>query len=253
MNSTNPDETAHPDRPATPAAADGPAPAAGKPWIKILAAVGILGAIIAAFVFFPVGELIQSAVGWVESLGVWAPIAFIAIYVLCAVLFIPGSVLTAGAGTIFGVVWGAIYVSVASTLGATLAFLIGRYLARGWIEKKIAGNQKFSAIDDAVGKEGWKIVGLTRLSPAFPFNLLNYAYGLTRVKLGHYVLASWIGMMPGTLLYVYIGSLGKAASEAGSKTPVEWTMYGVGFVATLAVTVYITKIARRALNKKINQ
>ena len=100
--------------------------------------------------------------------------------------------------------------------------------------------------------EGWKVVGLTRLSPIFPFTLLNYAYGVTKVKFSHYVLASWIGMMPGTILYVYVGSLGKAAASSNGKTPLEWTFYGLGLLATIIVTVYVTKIAKRALNKKIH-
>jgi uncharacterized membrane protein YdjX (TVP38/TMEM64 family) len=124
---------------------------------------------------------------------------FIAIYVVATVLFIPGSMLTLGAVAVFGVMWGSVYVSIGSTLEATAAFLVGRYLARNAIAPKIEGNERFAAIDKAVASEGWKIVGLTRLSPVFPFTLLNYAFGLTRGKLGHYVLASWIDMMPGTV------------------------------------------------------
>ena len=118
--------------------------------------------------------------------------------------------------------------------------------------KKIDGNTKFSAIDDAVAKEGWKIVGLTRLSPAFPFTLLNYAYGLTKVSLRDYAIASWIGMMPGTVFYVYLGAIGKAAAGSESKTPGEWALLAVGLVATAAVTIYVTKVARRALNESLN-
>ncbi len=218
---------------------------------KLILTLTVLAAVIAAVTLLPTGEWLRAATGWVESLGLWAPVAFIAIYAIAVIFFVPGSVLTAASGTIFGVVWGSVYVSIASVLGATLAFLIGRFIARSWVEKRIEGNQTFSAIDSAVADEGWKIVGLTRLSPIFPFTLLNYAYGVTRVKFTHYLLASWIGMLPGTVLYVYIGSLGKAASEAGSKTTTEWVAYGVGLAATLAVTVFVTKIAKRALNAKI--
>ncbi|MCI0743984.1 MAG: TVP38/TMEM64 family protein, partial [Verrucomicrobia subdivision 3 bacterium] len=130
------------------------------------------------------------------------------------------------------------------------AFLVGRYLARGWVAKKIEGNASFAAIDRAVADEGWKIVGLTRLSPVFPFSLLNYAFGLTRVKLRDYVLASWIGMMPGTVMYVYLGSLARAGAAGEKKSPAEWALYGVGLLATIAVTVVITRIARRALAKR---
>ncbi|MEM9018272.1 MAG: TVP38/TMEM64 family protein [Verrucomicrobiota bacterium] len=211
-----------------------------------------LAAIIASLVFLPIGDWLRAATGWIESLGFWAPVAFILIYAISVVFFVPGSVLTAASGTLFGVVWGSVYVSIASVLGASLAFLIGRHLARGWVEGRIEGNRTFSSIDGAVAKEGWKIVGLTRLSPIFPFTLLNYAYGITRVKFSHYLLASWIGMAPGTVLYVYIGSLGKAASEASSKSATEWIAYGVGLIATLTVTVFVTRMARRALEAKIS-
>ena len=127
------------------------------------------------------GPWLTNALDWIRGLGPLAPIAFIAIYIVACVAFLPGSILTIGAGVIFGVVRGSIYVSIAATLGATAAFLVGRYLARDWVSAKLEGNPKFKAIDDAVGKEGWKIVLLTRLSPVFPFNLLNYAYGLTSV------------------------------------------------------------------------
>lgn len=218
------------------------------PWLKILIVLGLLAILIGLYRFIPFDQYLAKAIAWVESLGPWAPIAFIGIYTIAAILFIPGSLLTLFAGTFFGIISGTIYVSIGSTLGATLAFLIGRHLARNWVEGKITGHPKFKAIDSAVAQEGWKIVGLTRLSPIFPFNLLNYAYGLTKVKFTHYVLASWIGMLPGTLLYVYIGSLGKAATQSGSKSPAEWAMYGVGLLATLLVTLFITKTSKKALN-----
>jgi uncharacterized membrane protein YdjX (TVP38/TMEM64 family) len=200
------------------------------------------------------GPWLTDALDWIRGLGPLAPVAFIAIYIVACVAFLPGSILTIGAGVIFGVVRGSICVSIAATLGATAAFLVGRYLARDWVSEKLEGNPKFKAIDQAVGKEGWKIVLLTRLSPVFPFNLLNYAYGLTSVSLRDYVLASWIGMIPGTILYVYIGALsGDVASAAGGgakRTPAGWTLTAVGFIATLAVAVYATRIGARALREK---
>jgi len=202
-------------------------------------------------------EFLSNALNWVDQLGPTGPAIFILIYVVACVFFIPGSALTLGAGAIFGVVKGSIFVSIGSTLGATAAFLVGRYIARDWIARKIEKNEKFAAIDQAVGAEGWKIVGLTRLSPVFPFSLLNYAYGLTRVSLRDYVMASWIGMMPGTIMYVYLGSLAGSLATLGggtggqARTPAQWTLYGVGLLATLAVTVYVTRIARRALSERI--
>jgi uncharacterized membrane protein YdjX (TVP38/TMEM64 family) len=171
------------------------------------------------------------------------------------VLFLPGSVLTLTGGALFGFIKGAILVSISATLGATCAFLVGRYLARDWVAKRIQAHDKFMAIDEAVAREGWKIVGLTRLSPVFPFNLLNYAYGLTQVSLRDYFFATWIGMMPGTILYVYIGSLAgevaKIGDEGKARSPAEWVLLLVGLMTTVAVTIYITRIARAALKKKV--
>jgi len=199
------------------------------------------------------GEL-SRALSAISALGPAAPIAFIAIYVLACVLFIPGSILTIGAGVIFGVVWGSIYVSIASTAGATAAFLIGLYLAREMVARRIAGNPRFRAIDDAVAREGWKIVILTRLSPVFPFNLLNYAYGLTRVRLRDYAVASWLGMIPGTVMFVYIGSLSgdlaRAASGTAGQPNAKWVLNAIGFIATVAVAVYATRIGSRALQER---
>jgi uncharacterized membrane protein YdjX (TVP38/TMEM64 family) len=199
--------------------------------------------------------LLRSALDWIQALGPWGPVLFALLYVLATVLFLPGSILTLGAGAVYGVVQGAILVSFSATLGATAAFLVGRHVARGWVAKQIEGNAAFQAIDEAVAEEGWKIVGLTRLSPIFPFNLLNYAFGVTRVRLRDYVLASWIGMMPGTLMYVYLGSLAGSLVTLGAgqraRTPAEWALYVVGLLATVAVTVVVTRIARAALRRRI--
>lgn len=201
-------------------------------------------------------EILRNALQWVDDLGAIAPIAFMLIYIIATVAFLPGSILTLGAGVLFGILQGSIYVFLGATIGATLAFLVGRYLARGWISKKIEGNQKFKAIDKAVGKEGLKIVLLTRLSPIFPFNLLNYGLGVTGVSLKDYVLGS-VGMIPGTIMYVYIGSLAGSIATIGGETatdanPVaQWAIRIVGFVATVAVTLYVTKIARKALDESI--
>ena len=212
-------------------------------------------ALLAAFRFFHVQELLRRSLDWVAGLGPAGVFAFIAIYILACIFMLPGSVLTLGAGAVFGVVKGSVIVSVAATLGATAAFLVGRYLARDRVARRIEGNARFRAIDEAVGREGWKIVGLTRLSPVFPFNLLNYAYGITKVSLRDYFLATWIGMIPGGVMYVYLGSLAGSLATLGqqgtARTPAQWTLYGVGLVATVVVTVFVTRIARTALATKV--
>ena len=222
----------------------------GSSWKWLLyATAGII--IVLALKYFRVQDLLKAALDWIGKLGPWGPVFFVVLYVVATVLFVPGSVLTLGAGAAFGVALGSTCVSIGATLGATAAFLVGRYLAREAIARKIEKNQKFATIDQAVADEGWKIVLLTRLSPIFPFTLLNYAFGLTRVKLSHYVLASWLGMIPGTVMYVYLGSLVNAGAGQHQRTAGEWILYGVGLLATVAVTVFVTRLARKALAKKI--
>lgn len=223
-----------------------------RKWVLALLAVAFL---LVFLYFLDVQELFQVALAWISDLGPWGPVFFIVFYILATVLFLPGLIPTMAAGVLFGVIRGTLLVSISSISGATLAFLIGRYLAREWVAAMIRGNQKFEAIDAAVAEEGWKIVGLTRLSPVFPFNLLNYAFGLTQVSLKDYFLASWIGMLPGTVMYVYIGSLAGNLASLGSgersRTPAEWALYGVGLMATVVLTLYLTRIAQRALKRTV--
>src|SRR3989475_5598278 len=217
-------------------------------WV-LYATAGI--AIVLALKYFHVQDLLKTALDWIGKLGPWGPVIFIGLYIVATVLFVPGSVLTLGAGAVFGVALGSVCVSISATLGATAAFLVGRYLARDAIARKIEKNEKFATIDRAVANEGWKIVLLTRLSPVFPFTLLNYAFGLTRVKLSQYVMASWLGMIPGTVMYVYLGSLVNVGTAHRQRTTGEWVLYGVGLLATIAVTIFVTRVARKALQKKI--
>jgi uncharacterized membrane protein YdjX (TVP38/TMEM64 family) len=217
-------------------------------WV-LYATAGV--AIVLAVKYLHVQDLLKAALDWIGKLGPWGPVIFVGLYVVATVLFVPGSVLTLGAGAVFGVVLGSVCVSISATLGATAAFLVGRYLARDTIARKIEKNEKFATIARAVANEGWKIVLMTRLSPAFPFTLLNYAFGLTRVKLSHYMLASWLGMIPGTVMYVYLGSLVNVGAGHRQRTTSEWILYGVGLLATVTVTVFVTRLARRALAKKI--
>jgi uncharacterized membrane protein YdjX (TVP38/TMEM64 family) len=217
----------------------------------------VVGLLLAARVF-NLQQGFRDALAWIEDAGPIGPLVFFGLYVMACVFMLPGLILTMGAGAVFGVVTGLLLVSLSSTVGATAAFLVGRYLARERVARRVSGNATFSAMDEAVASEGWKIVVLTRLSPVFPFNLLNYAFGLTRVSIRDYVLASWIGMIPGTAMYVYLGSLAGSLAELGTtasgrtRTAAEWGLYAVGLIATVAVTVVITRIARRALNRRLN-
>ncbi|MEM6255001.1 MAG: TVP38/TMEM64 family protein [Cyanobacteria bacterium P01_D01_bin.156] len=194
--------------------------------------------------------ILQNALSWVEGLGPIAPIVFILMYIVVTVSFFPASAFTLGAGAVFGIVKGTIFVFIGAMLGATAAFLIGRYLARDWVANKVSGNRIFKAIYDAIEKEGRKIIFLVRLSPAFPFNLLNYALGLTNVSLADYVLGT-VGILPGTILYVYLGGVVGSAAAGQQRSPAEWAFLIVGLVATFAVVFIVTKVARKSLQESL--
>lgn len=197
-------------------------------------------------------ESLASALAWTAAAGPLGQAAFVALYVLACVAFLPGSVLTLGAGAAFGLWKGFVLVSIGSTVGACAAFLVGRYLLRAWVSRKLEKVPAFAAVAGAVGHEGWKVVLLTRLSPVLPFNLLNYAYGLTTVGFMEYALASWIGMIPGTFLYVYLGAAAGEAARGGSRarTPAEWAFYAGGLAATAVAAWLVGRTAKRALKKR---
>ncbi len=150
---------------------------------------------------------------WIEQSGTLAPLIFMFIYVLGTVFFLPGSVLTLAGGALFGPIWGVFYNLTAATIGAVLSFLAARYLASDWVAKKSAGRLK--QLINGVEKEGWHFVAFVRLVPVFPFNLLNYALGLTKIKWLDYSLATYICMLPGAIAYTYLGYIGKEAATGG--------------------------------------
>ena len=196
-------------------------------------------------------DLLPRFAEWVTGLGAAGIAVFVLAYILATVLFVPGSILTLAAGALFGVVRGTAIVFAAATAGACAAFLIARYLARDRIARRLAKDPRFAAIDRAIGRAGRKIVVLLRLSPVFPFNLLNYALGLTSVRFVDYLIAC-VAMLPGTLLYVYYGRVigDVAALAAGVRADRDtsyYVLFFLGLVATIAVTAVITRIARREL------
>ena len=185
------------------------------------------------------------------GLGAWAPLAFVLAYILATVALVPGSILTLAAGALFGLWKGVLLAFIAATLGAAAAFLVARHLARDFVHRRLGGDQRVAAIDRAIGDHGRKIVFLLRLSPAFPFNLLNYLLGLTTVRFTDYLIAS-LGMLPGTFLYVYYGKVvGDVARLAGPNpvrgTPAYYALLGVGLAATITVVAVVTRAARRTL------
>ncbi len=217
----------------------------------VLALVAV--AILAGILLLPVRQYLVGALEWTQGLGAWGPIFVALFYIVASVFLLPGSVLTLGAGFLFGVPVGLLSVWTGATLGACAAFLVGRTLARDWVARKVSGNPKFAAVDEAVGREGFKIVLLLRLSPVLPFNFLNYALGLTRVSFWQYALASLIGMLPGGLMYVYFGSAARSLADvAAGKVEGGWAgqvFFWVGLVATVVVAGFVTRLARRSLRE----
>ena len=218
---------------------------------KKLIVIFIIVDIAAALLFLPFRDWFTHFEAYVKSLGSVGPIAVAFAYVVTTILFIPGSALTIGSGTLFGLKTGFIVVLIGANLGALCAFLLARTLLREKVAKWAEGNAKFRSLDRAVGSQGFKMVFLSRLSPVFPFNLLNYLLGLTAIQTRAYILANLFGMLPGMFLYVYIGA---AARDAIAGTDPSTGIYQqalkyVGLLATIAVVIIVTRIARKAMRE----
>ena len=205
----------------------------------------LLAALILLWSLLPVREWLEALRIWILGLGFAGIAAFVAIYIVGAVMLAPVVLLTVMAGFAYGF-WGLPIVLVAATTGAAFAFLIARYLARERVRAAMARRRDLAALDRAVAEEGWKIVGLLRLSPLVPFNLQNYAFGATGIPFMHFVAATFFGIIPGTALYIYLGVLGGAAGEAG---PLKWAFFALGLIATIAVTALIARKARQKLRE----
>ncbi len=215
-------------------------------------AIGALGLL---WSLLPLAEWIAAFRTWVAAQGIWGHVCFVAVYILATVALAPGSPLTLAAGLAFGF-YAFPSVIVGATIGAALAFLVGRYLARSWVARQVAKYPTFRAVDRAIHSEGWKIVALMRLSPLVPFNLQNYFFGVTRVGFWPYVLATFFGIMPGTLLYVWLGTLGAVGATVGSDdassgeaSALKWLALIIGLLATVLVTVLVSRKARRMLEE----
>ena len=191
-------------------------------------------------------ELLHSFQGWVIGLGPLGWVLYALVYAVCCVLFVPASILTLGAGALYGLGTGTAVVLAGATLGATLSFLLAKSVLRKKIERMTAGNAKFQALDRAIGKEGAKIVFLVRLAPVFPFTYINYAFGLTGVRTLPYVVASFFGMIPGTFAYVYLGSAAAGAASGEADTTKKIVQIA-GAVVALVVTIFVARVATKAI------
>ncbi|MCZ7646195.1 MAG: VTT domain-containing protein [Planctomycetota bacterium] len=216
-------------------------------------------ALIVASVFtvsrqIPMERGVQLLTVWIQGLGLSGALVYAFIYAICAIFFVPGTPLTVAAGAVFGLAGGTAVVSLGSTLGAAASFLVARYLGRDAVARRVRGSSRFEAIDRALGERGWKIVVLLRLSPVMPFNLLNYMFGLTAVRFIPCILASWVSMLPGTFMLVYIGYLARTGlMQAGERTPGQWALMILGLAATVAASVYIARLARGAVARRVDE
>lgn len=195
--------------------------------------------------------LFQHTLDWIETLGVWAPCVFVTVYALSCIFFVPAFIFTVASGILFGLVKGACLSLAGGAIGAALAFLIGRYIAREPVRRLFAKNREFHALEGAVSARGWKIIVLARLSPIFPFLIGNYAFGLTRLSVWEYALASAAGTIPSAFAFAYagtlLGSLTFLEAPGRERTPAEWALLAGGFISTVVLSLYLRRVAESAL------
>ena len=223
-------------------------PSRAQKILRLAAFLAALAVFVVVFLWVKQTGLLDQSLKWIQSLGPWAPVVFILLYVATVIICLPAAILTAGGGFIFGFLPGAVFVLIAAVIASNMTFLMGRHLARAWISRKLGAHLKFQAIDEAVAAEGWKIVALVRLAPIFPFSITSYAFGLTRVSWKEYFVANF-AMIPGTLFYVYLGSIARDLTEKVS-TPL-WIKLAALALALVAV-IYLARVAKRALAKRMS-
>lgn len=224
-----------------------------SPVWNIAASVLFVAAVLGVLIYLDTHQQVLQLLEWVDAQGAWAPLLFILVMTLVVVLVLPGVMFTTGAGFVFGVVEGTVYVVLGTTLGATLAFLIARHLFGARAARFILAHARLKLVSEELTPQDWKIVLLTRLVPFFPFKLSNYFFGLTHFSLRGFVFGTFAGIIPFSLHNVYLGSIAADIATLGARsaerTPLEWAFYGAGFLATIALLVYLTRLARRALAK----
>ena len=230
---------------------DAPRPArAGPPWL--VPALVVVGVIILATGIArraPLDLWVPALRTWVESRGTVGMVGFGVAYAVSALLFVPGAALTLVAGGVFGLGWGMVVVSIASSVADGAAFLIGRYLARDAVERLARRYHRFQALDTAITQGGWRVVALLRLSPTVPYSASNYFYGLTGIRFLPYWITTWAFTLPGTFAYVYLGYVGAETLGTARRTALEWSVLVLGLTATVTVTVYLAVLARRSLRR----
>jgi len=216
-------------------------------WARAALLAVVLAALLAtAWYFLPLREGLTAVQERLAELGPWGVVLFEAVFVLCVVALVPGSVLSVTAGLTYGM-WGAPLAIGGATLGGAIAFLIARHFARDRVAAWLLVHPHIEAVAEAVDEEGWRVVALVRLSPLLPFNMQNYLFGITRIPFGQYIVATLLGIAPGTAFDVYIGSLGNLSVKDHS--PGEWAIVGAGVAATAALVWLVARKAKRHLDR----
>ena len=216
-------------------------------WIILAALIAIFAA---AYIYLPISEWLTAFQDWVQGFGALGWAIFIAVYAITSFVLIPGSILTLGAGVAYGL-WAFPLVVAGAVLASAMSFLAARYVFHDRVQEKVAQYPRFKAVNEAIRDEGWKVVLLLRLSPALPFSLQNWFLGLMPVGFWPAQIATLFGIMPGTLLYIWVASLGgeAAAGGAADASLLRYAVLGIGLLATLVVTIVVTRKAQQKLKE----
>ncbi|KPP98893.1 TVP38/TMEM64 family protein [Marinobacter sp. HL-58] len=228
-----------------------------SPLYGIVAGILLVAIVLAVLVYFDVNDRVVTLLRWFDTWGAWRSALFIAVMAVVVILLLPGALFTMGAGFVFGLAEGTVYVVSGTTLGAVLAFLIARYLFGPRARRYILARNRLYLFSEELARHGWKIVMLTRLIPFFPSKISNYCFGLTQIRLSAFTFGSLIGFVPYSLHNVYLGAIAADLSLLGmgevQRTPLQWGLYGTGFIATVITIIYINRIARKSMARYLAQ
>lgn len=214
----------------------------------LLVAIGVGG-----LLYFDVQDYILQLFEWLDGLGIWGPIFFMLIVMMIVVMMLPGVLFTLGAGFLFGPLLGSLYIVIATTTGALIAFILARYFFSATVSRFLHAHERLRVLNDEFSQEGWKFILLTRMIPFFPFKPANYFFGVTDFTLRDFLIGTFFGIMPITFFNVYLGSLAADLTMLGARdsprSGLEWGLYGLGFLIMVVALVYITQHARKALDR----
>ena len=220
--------------------------------MRIAVLIGFVVTILVAARTWPLSATIDMLRTWAQASGAVGMIGFGAAYVALALLFVPGAALTMMAGAVFGIGWGIVVVAIATSVADAAAFLLGRYVARNAVLRLREHYPLLKLVDRTISLGEWRIVALIRLNPTIPYSAGNYLFGATGVSFVHFLLSSGVFTLPGAFAYLYLGYMGAGTLAGASRSPVEWTLLGLGLAVTLIAIAYVTVLARRALAELVS-